>query len=246
MSEEEVKTMIKKHEGKRNAPYKDSEGYWTVGYGHLITKNPLLPAAWNRKFSDAEIDKLFDEDYIEHRRAAERIPGFGKFNTKGQGALTDLTFNMGPDWWRQGPKLTKSLSEGDAKAAADNLEGWKWFKQVGIRGPAITGLLRQGGISAAEGGIASGPRSGYPATLHGTEVITPLEPNSILEKLAKTAATDDVTKPANNINLENAMREMTAMHREMMAMFESKLDDMIAELETSNSTQDQLLKHSRT
>lgn len=38
----------------------------------------------------------------------------------------------------------------------------------------------------AEGGIVQGPKSGYPVTMHGREIVTPLEPNSILEQLGKT------------------------------------------------------------
>jgi len=100
-------------------------------------------------------------------------------------------------------------------------------------------------ISAAAGGITSGPKSGYPATLHGTEVITPLEPNSILEKLAKTAA-DSSTITNSSVQIDQAMREMTQMHSNMMELFRDKLDEMISQLETSNDTQDALLKYSRT
>jgi hypothetical protein len=38
----------------------------------------------------------------------------------------------------------------------------------------------------AKGGIASGPKTGYPVNLHGTELVQPLDPNSILAKLATT------------------------------------------------------------
>ena len=101
-------------------------------------------------------------------------------------------------------------------------------------------------LSAAMGGIADGPKSGYPATLHGSEVITPLEPNSILEKLAKTAASDVApTSSASSTAIEQTMRDMASMHSEMMSMFENKLDDMIDKLGTSNDLQDQLLKYSR-
>ena len=101
-------------------------------------------------------------------------------------------------------------------------------------------------ISAAMGGIASGPTSGYPATLHGSEMITPLEPNSILEKLAKTAASSPTTESASSVTIDQTMRDMASMHSEMMSMFENKLDDMIGKLGTSNDLQDQLLKYSRT
>lgn len=246
MSESDIKEMIKRHEGVRYKPYQDSLGLWTVGVGHLIGDGKTLPAAWNREFSKDEIDNLFDKDYAHHKSAAEGIPGFGDLNGKGKGALVDLTFNMGPSWISKWPKLKNQLSEKDVDGAANNLQSSLWYKQVGNRGPEITGLLREG-VSAAMGGITSGPKSGYPATLHGTELITPLEPNSILEKLSKTAASDVSTKNSaiSSDTIEQTMREMNAMHAEMMSMFEDKLNNMIDKLGTSNDLQDQLLKYSR-
>ena len=35
---EELKERIKEHEGFRSYVYKDSLGFATIGYGHLVTK----------------------------------------------------------------------------------------------------------------------------------------------------------------------------------------------------------------
>ena len=43
-------------------------------------------------------------------------------------------------------------------------------------------------MQAARGGIFSGPKSGYPMELHGTEMVAPLTPNSLLMSLAKMPA----------------------------------------------------------
>lgn len=147
----DIKAMIKKHEGVRYQPYKDSLGLWTVGVGHLIGDGKSLPPEWNRTFSPAEVDAMFEEDYAHHKKAAQGIPGFGKLNDYGQGALTDLTFNMGPSWYKKWPTFTKQVQAGDVAGAADNLQSSKWFGQVGNRGPTIVSLMRAGG----EGGAAS-------------------------------------------------------------------------------------------
>ena len=174
MSEDEIKKMIIAHEGIRNKPYKDSLGLWTVGVGHLIGDGKSLPPEWNREFSQEEIMKMFEDDYAHHRLAAQKIPGFGKLGTSGQGALTDLTFNMGPSWIQKWPKLKEQLANLDLAGAAANLEGSKWFGQVKSRGPTIVGLLKDSAVMAEKGGVFSGPNSGYPATLHGDEAVIPL------------------------------------------------------------------------
>jgi hypothetical protein len=40
-------------------------------------------------------------------------------------------------------------------------------------------------MKASAGGVFTGPKSGYKAELHGTELVSPLDPNSILMQLAK-------------------------------------------------------------
>jgi lysozyme len=178
MSEDDIKKMIINHEGIRNRPYQDSLGLWTVGVGHLIGDGKSLPKEWNREFSNDEIMKMFDEDYASHRLAAQRIPSFDKLNTKGQGALTDLTFNMGASWIDKWPMLKKQLASQDVAAAAANLESSKWYGQVGRRAPVVVDLLRNGAPKAESGGTFSGPNSGYSAVLHGDEAVIPLDNNS--------------------------------------------------------------------
>jgi lysozyme len=178
MSDDDIKKMIIRHEGIRNKPYKDSLGLWTVGVGHLIGDGKTLPPEWNREFSNDEIMKMFNDDYASHRLAAQRIPSFDKLNTKGQGALTDLTFNMGPSWIDKWPMLKKQLASNDVAAAAANLEGSKWYGQVGSRAPEVVDLLRNGAATAEGGAAFSGPKSGYSAVLHGDEAVIPLNNNS--------------------------------------------------------------------
>ncbi len=238
MSEEEIKQMIIKHEGKINRPYKDSLGLWTVGVGHLIGDGKSLPPEMNREFSDEEVMAMFEKDYAHHRSAAMNIPGFDKLDGRGQGALTDLTFNMGPSWISKWPKLKKQLQEGDTQAAAKNLEQSKWYGQVGNRAPTIVSLLRDSStVSANLEGIAQGPESGYAATLHGTEIIKRLTKDSILDKLANTPAGDMFSSnatPADNSELIELMREFVA-----------KMDNLIDAQADSNSIQSELLQYSK-
>lgn len=238
MSEEEIKQMIIAHEGKRYRPYQDTLGLWTVGVGHLIGDGKSLPPEMNREFSEDEIMAMFEKDYAHHRSAAMNIPGFDKLDGRGQGALTDLTFNMGPSWISKWPKLKKQLEAGDTKGAAQNLEQSKWYGQVGNRAPTIVSLLRDSStVSASLEGIAQGPESGYSATLHGNELIKRLTKDSILDKLANTPAGDmfgSNATPADNSELIDLMKEFVA-----------KMDDLIDAQSDSNSIQSELLQYSK-
>lgn len=160
MSEDAIKKMIVQHEGIRYTPYRDSLGLWTVGVGHLIGDGRTLPDSWNRKFSHEEVMTMFEKDYDHHRAAAERIPGFTKFGSAGQGALTDLTFNMGPNWINKFPNTAKQIAAGNAQGAAAGLEDSKWYTQVGNRAPTIVNLLRNS-VPAKDGGILDAKPGGH-------------------------------------------------------------------------------------
>ena len=54
--------LIKHHEGVRNKPYKCPAGLWTVGVGHLIGDGRTLPDAWNKTFTNEEIDAILKRD----------------------------------------------------------------------------------------------------------------------------------------------------------------------------------------
>ena len=65
--------MLRFDEGEKLQVYKDTEGYWTVGIGHLLTKNPTkeqaiacLDKELNRVtsgvISKPESEQLFNQD----------------------------------------------------------------------------------------------------------------------------------------------------------------------------------------
>ena len=138
-----VMAMIKDHEGYKTKPYTDSKGLWTVGVGHLI--GATLPPDMNREFTMQEVDQLFAKDYAEHKQAAMKIPGFEKLNPSGQGAVIDLTFNMGPAWYKKFPGASAAMAKGDVQTFANEMQDSAWYKQVGRRGPKIVAMIRGGG-----------------------------------------------------------------------------------------------------
>ena len=229
--ENDVKAMIKQHEGVRNKPYKDSLGLWTVGVGHLIGDGHSLPGNWNKTFTDEEVNSLFEEDYFKHKKAAEKIPGFSKLKSQGQGALTDLTFNMGPSWYTKWPNFTKQLEQGNTAGAADNLLNSTYAKQVGKRAQDNAGLLK-----AKAGGMFDGPKTGYPIEMHGSELVAPLNPDSILMKLAKEPAKPEAIASATKAP------DMGKALNDMVHMMSIKLDKVVSVLENSHKTNEKILK----
>jgi GH24 family phage-related lysozyme (muramidase) len=162
-----AKGMVKEHEGLRLDAYKDSKGFLTVGYGHLIDKGspPDIQALQEgATITKERAEKLFEQDYKEHADAAKKIPGYGKADEKQQAALIDLTFNMGPDWHQDFPKFTAAFKAGNYELAGAELENSKWYGDVARRAPTIVSLIKGKGLPQGsylgEGGGTGVPGDG--------------------------------------------------------------------------------------
>jgi hypothetical protein len=194
---------------------------------------------------------MFDKDYEKHKKQAQsNVPSFSKYDSLGQAAFIDLTFNMGPGWPKKFPNTIKAVAAGDTEKAARGLEDSLWYQQVKSRGPKIVSMVENSTVQARDGGLAMGPETGYPATLHGNEMIVPLDPNSILAEMGKKTTTQVQTEIVEKTNQIEGMNpevfgELVNINKAMMDMMSAKLDSMIDKLDTSNNTQDKLLKYSQ-
>jgi hypothetical protein len=118
-------------------------------------------------------------------------------------------------------------------------------------GKTLANALRSGRIEAEKGGVTSGPRTGYPATLHGNEMIVPIDPNSLLVELGKKSKSEienQLSQKGESLGggtSSESFKELASINQSMMEMMSNKLDAVINRLETSNDTQGKLLRHSQ-
>lgn len=192
--DKETMDMIKRNEGYKLEPYKDSLGLWTVGVGHLIGNGKTLPSEWNRKFSPEEVDSLFAKDYEEHQDAAEKIPGFNDLNKQGKGALTDMTFNMGKVWWKKWPTFTKFMKNKDVDNAANSLQDSKWYSQVKGRAVRDVAMIKSsaGDTPATPSSTDTGDRSAVVASALAQPASSVSPPPSSTGNAAPAASTPSV------------------------------------------------------
>ena len=171
----------------------------TAGKGGFADENDLLAQGLKLKPSqnrdvqapDAKLNpKLIDLA----KRIQNEIPGFNYFSgfndrfhqrTKPnsrhtQGNALDFTLSSAPSK-KEGQEIVEALKGMGFHFAQDEYNN---------ASAMATGGHIHAQIQAEKGGIVDGPKSGYPATLHGKEVIVPLAQNSVLEKLAKASIAD--------------------------------------------------------
>ena len=131
-----AKGMIKQHEGLKLKVYKDTKGLKTIGYGHLIdadSPTDIRSLKIGDSITEERADQLFDMDFDDHLNAARQIPGFFKATKKQQAGLIDLTFNMGPNWYKSFPNFVKAFDEGDYQEAAKQLEYADPINRPGVK-----------------------------------------------------------------------------------------------------------------
>ena len=125
--------QLKLHEGKRNLPYEDTEGYLTIGYGHNLDV-PL---------SDKAIEQILLDDIETAESELDRLlPWWKELDEPRQNVLVDMMFNLGAPRFMTFQKLLKALLERDYEKAADEMLDSKWYTQVGTRAEVLADMMR--------------------------------------------------------------------------------------------------------
>lgn len=124
----ELVERIKKNEGLKLTQYLDHEGRPTIGYGHLIKPNEKN--LMNTTITKEQAESLFAKDFEEHKQAAMKIPSFNTHSKEIQDTLIDMTYNMGPDWYKDWPFIISALQNGNYEAIKQAIINSKYASQV--------------------------------------------------------------------------------------------------------------------
>lgn len=135
-----AEALIAGQEGLRLIAYKDSQGLWTIGYGHLLTQD--------RDWTDYEIGQMQADAYLESdmelaTTLASRFAHFEALDAVRQAVLISMTFQMGakPLGW---PNFTEAVRERDWERAAEAGLDTLWRRQTPKRCELEMEMLRTG------------------------------------------------------------------------------------------------------
>ena len=112
--------LIEHFEGKRHTAYRDSEGNWTIGIGHLIKRQTRY--LLHRELSEDEVMAILHQDLEKCSTALESVLNVG-VNRPQINALLSLCHNIGPDNFVKS-EVMKYLNEGNVHRAADSFMNW--------------------------------------------------------------------------------------------------------------------------
>ena len=143
MGYEKLKERIKEHEGYRNTVYKDSLGFATIGYGHLLTENDAFVEGV--EYSDKLLNGLFETDFFEARRNAERLMEDNKcedIKHEAKCVLIEMVFQLGIGGVSKFRKMWKALSEKDYGEASYQMMESRWADQTPSRAKSLAEIMR--------------------------------------------------------------------------------------------------------
>jgi lysozyme len=133
-----LRASVKLGEGLRLAMYKDSLGFWTIGYGRL------LDPAKGGSISRDEAEYLLANDLKRCERQCEEIDPYLDLSPPRQAVLVEMAFNLGVEGLKRFSGMLGALAHQDyARAAAHMLQS-KWRTQVGERAVRLATQMETG------------------------------------------------------------------------------------------------------
>lgn len=141
-----ARNIIAEHEGRRYKVYLDQYGHPTVGIGFNLDRagarktiealgvNYDALVRGDVILTDAQVNRLFDQDFNDSMRAAyEIVPNFGSLSNNAQIVVIDMIFNMGKGGVANFTRMIQALGKKDYQAAVDGMKSSKWASQVPSR-----------------------------------------------------------------------------------------------------------------
>ncbi|MBT1744892.1 glycoside hydrolase family protein [Enterobacter hormaechei] len=153
-----ITDMIIYDEGEKLTIYKDTEGYWTIGVGHLLTKSPSKDEAirqldklvgtghygYINKQESRQILEIDINQTIKQIGRTELINVYTSLDIIRRTALVDMCFQLGVQGVLQFKKMIQHLNAREYEKAADEALNSKWARQTPNRAKRVTDVIRYG------------------------------------------------------------------------------------------------------
>ena len=144
MAPTNVIDALKRDEGLRLTPYKDTRGFTTIYYGHNLDANPLPDAVIQAaNEATAAVVLVADVARIQNRLFRD-LPWIQRLPLVIQGVLVNMSFNMGVAGEETFHHMLADVQAGDYGKAANAGEQSAWYTEVGDRAKRLMDQLRTG------------------------------------------------------------------------------------------------------
>ena len=138
---EELKERIKKHEGFVPKIYRDSLGYATIGYGHLVL--PTDHFEDGVEYSKEELNEVFEKDFQNALDNANKLIGSIPLVYQAKEVICEMVFQLGIGGVSKFKNMWKALEQGDYYLASQEMLDSRWAKQTPKRAESLSNIMKQ-------------------------------------------------------------------------------------------------------
>jgi lysozyme len=135
MDRQLLESQLKRHEGLRLRPYRDTVGKLTIGYGRNLHDVGI---------SQAEAEHLLQNDIDAVEQMLERVDGYQSLSPVRQSVIANMCFNLGMTRLQGFRKMWSAIRRADYATAAKEMLLSKWASQVGGRSAELAEMMRSG------------------------------------------------------------------------------------------------------
>ena len=140
MEYDDLKARIKEHEGYRDQVYKDSLGFATIGYGHLVL--PTDPYEEGATYNKEDLDKVFDGDFnIAYSNANQLIKDL-PLHHQAKCVIIEMVFQLGIGGVSKFKKMWKTLKQNNYQTASEEMLDSRWAKQTPKRAEELSSVMK--------------------------------------------------------------------------------------------------------
>ena len=140
MEYDDLKARIKEHEGFRDHIYKDSLGFATIGYGHLVLDTD--PFIEGQSYPKEHLEKVFDGDFNIAKDNANKLIGDIALNHQAKCVIIEMVFQLGIGGVSKFKNMWKALGEGDYQTASEEMLDSRWAKQTPKRAESLSATMK--------------------------------------------------------------------------------------------------------
>ena len=138
---DDLKARIKKHEGFRDVMYKDSLGFATIGYGHLVL--PTDNYVDGKQYSKEVLDAVFDKDFQNALDNANKLMSGYDLVDQAKEVICEMVFQLGIGGVSKFKNMWKALEEGDYYTASQEMLDSRWARQTPKRAEDLSNIMKE-------------------------------------------------------------------------------------------------------
>lgn len=130
--------MLKRHEGFRTFPYKDTAGILTIGYGRNLEQCGI---------SEKEAEYMLRNDIDRAVEDVKSLIGDEAYEFLGstrQAVLVNMCFNLGKPRLAKFKKMFAAIRNHNYELAAAEMLNSRWAEQVGMRAEELANYMDKG------------------------------------------------------------------------------------------------------